>query len=45
MTKDEMDGITDSMDTSLSKLPGDGEGQGNQVCYCPWGCKEYDMTQ
>ena len=34
-----LDGITDSMDMSLSKL-GDSEGQGNLVCYNPWGCKE-----
>ena len=27
-----LDGITDSMDTSLSKALGDGEGQGGLVC-------------
>ena len=25
--------------------PGDSEGQGNLVCYSPWGCKELDMTE
>ena len=35
-----LDGITDSIDMSLSKLQGDSEGQGSLVCYSPWGCKE-----
>ena len=39
-----MDGITDSMDMSLSKLQEDGEGQGSLVCSSPWGPKELDMT-
>ena len=39
------DGITDSMDMSLSKAPGDGEGQGILVCCSPWGLKESDMTE
>ena len=39
------DGITDSMDMSLSKLLGDSEGQENQECCSPWGCKELDVTQ
>ena len=39
-----LDGITDSMDMSLSRL-GDGEGQGTLVCCSPWGCKESDMTE
>ena len=39
-----LDGITDSMDLSLSKL-GDSEGQGSLVCSSPWGCKESDMTE
>ena len=44
-----LDGITDSMDISLSKLweplgkPTDG--QGSLVCCSPWGLKESDMTQ
>ena len=40
-----LDAITDSMDMSLSKLPGIGDGQGGLVCYSPWGCKELDMTE
>ena len=36
-----LDGITDSMDMSLSKL-GDGEGQGSLACCSPWGHKESD---
>ena len=40
-----LDGITDSMDMSLSKLQKDGKGQGNLVCCSPWGCKELDMTE
>ena len=39
-----LDGITDSMDTSLSKL-GDGEGQGSLGCYSPWGRKEMDTAE
>ena len=36
-----LDGITDSMDMSLSKL-GDNEGQGSLACCSPWGLKESD---
>ena len=36
-----LDGITDSMDLSLSK---DNEGQGSLACYGPWGCKKSDVT-
>ena len=39
-----LDGITDSMDMSLSKTLEDSEGQGSLACYSPWGCKESDMT-
>ena len=39
-----LDGITDSMDMSLSKL-GDSEAQGSLVCCSPWGCKELDTTE
>ena len=39
-----MDGITDLMDMSLSKL-GDGEGQGSLVCYSPWARKGLDTTE
>ena len=36
-----LDGITDSIDESLSKLQEmDGEGQGSLVCCSPWGRKE-----
>ena len=38
-----LDGITDSMDMSLSKL-WDGDGQGSLGCCSPWGCKESDTT-
>ena len=31
-----LDGITDSMDMSLSKVPGGGEGQGSLECCIPW---------
>ena len=39
-----LDGITDSMDMSLSKL-WDGDGQGSLGCCSPWGCKESDTTE
>ena len=40
-----LDGITDSVDMSLSKLQEiDSEGQGSLVCYGPWCRKELDMT-
>ena len=40
-----LDGITNSMDMSLSKLRmGYGEGQGDLECCSPWGCKESDTT-
>ena len=39
-----MDGITDSVDMSLSKLQ-DGDGQGGLVCCTPWGLKEVDITE
>ena len=37
-----LDGITDSMDISLSKL---WDGQGGLVCCSPWGCKESVTTE
>ena len=39
-----LDGITDVMDMSLSKLPEVGDGQGGLVCCSPWGRKESDKT-
>ena len=40
-----MDGITDSVDVSLSELPGVGDGQGGLVCCDSWDRKELDMTE
>ena len=40
-----LDGITDSMDVSLGKTLGVGDGQGGLVCCSPWGRKELDMTE
>ena len=39
-----LDGITDSMDVSLSKLREMVKGQGSLVCCSLWGVKELDMT-
>ena len=39
-----LDGLTDSMDMSLSKLQ-EIEGQGSLVCCSPWGHKELDTTE
>ena len=39
-----LDGITDSMDVSLSRL-GDGDGQGGLACCDSWGHKESDTTE
>ena len=39
-----LDGITDSMDVSLSE-PGVGDGQGGLACCDSWGRKESDMTE
>ena len=38
-----LDGITDSMDVSLSELVGDG--QGGLACCDSWGRKESDTTE
>ena len=38
-----LDGISDSMDVSLSELFGVGDGQGGLVCCSSWGRKELDM--
>ena len=40
-----LDGITDSMDMSLSKFPGVGDGQGGLAGCSPRGCKESDTTE
>ena len=37
-----LDGITDSMDMSLNKIPGDTEGQRYLACCSPWGHKVSD---
>ena len=29
----------------FEQAPGDGEGQGDQACCSPWGCKESNMTE
>ena len=39
-----LDGITNSMDMSLSKTPEDSEGQGSLACCSLWGHKDLDMT-
>ena len=39
-----MDGITDSMDMSLSKLQ-EIVKDGSLACCRPWGCTESDMTE
>ena len=40
-----LDGITDSMDMSLSKLWEIVKGQGSLACCSSWGCKESDTTE
>ena len=40
-----LDGISDSMDVSLSELRGVGDGQGGLACCDSWGRKESDMTE
>ena len=40
-----LDGITDSMDMSLSELSGVGDGHGSLACCDSWGHKESDTTE
>ena len=40
-----LEGITDMMDTSVSKLWEFDDGQGSLACCRPWGCKELDTTE
>ena len=40
-----LDGITDSIDMSLSKLQESDDGQGGLACCSPWGHKESDTTE
>ena len=39
-----LDGITDSMEVSLSELRGDGDVHGGLECCNSWGLKESDTT-
>ena len=43
-----LDGITDSMDMSLSQVPSPcvspAQGQGSLACCSQWGCRESDTT-
>ena len=40
-----LDGITDSMDMSLCKALGVGDGKGGLACCGSWGHKELDTTE
>ena len=40
-----LDGITNSMDMSLSGLQEMMKGQGSLACCSPWGCRESDTTE
>ena len=40
-----LDGITDLIDVSLSRLQEFGDEQGSLVCCSPWGRKELDVTE
>ena len=46
MTEDEMIGRHHRLNGhEFEQVLGDGEGQGSQACYNPWGCKESDTTE
>ena len=40
-----LDGITNAMDMSLSRLWKFGDGQGSPACCSPWGHKELDTIE
>ena len=40
-----LDGITDSMDMNLGRLPRVGDGQGGLACFSLWGRKESDTPE
>ena len=40
-----LDGIMNSMDMSLSKALGVGDGQGNLTCCSPWDCEGLHTTE
>ena len=41
-----LDGVTDSIDMSLSKLRDSVKSrEAWHVCFSPWGCKDADMTE
>ena len=42
---DLLDGVTDSVDMSLSRVVGVGDAQGSMICCSPWRCNESDMTE
>ena len=46
MTEDDMVGWHHQLNGhEFEQAAGDGEGQGNLVCFSPWGHKESDMTE
>ena len=46
VTEDEMIGWYHWLNGhEFEQTPGDSRGQGNMVCYSPWGCKESDTTE
>ena len=42
---DLLDGVTDSVDMTLSRVVGVGDEQGSMICCSPWRCNESDMTE